>query len=72
MMSRDSMRRLAMRSARVLALAGVGLCGLAFAAAVLPRGDDPGAENVAPPTQDKPEEAPTGFDDPPATNGYVE
>jgi CxxC motif-containing protein (DUF1111 family) len=68
MMSRDSMRRLAMRSARVLALAGVGLCGLAVAAAVAPRGGPHERGKLA---AQSPEEAPTGFDDPPVSNGFT-
>jgi CxxC motif-containing protein (DUF1111 family) len=70
MMSHDSMRRLAMRSARVLpALAIVGLCGLAFAAAVSPRSGLPVTGKSIPPPQDKAEEAPAAFDD--QTNGHV-
>ncbi len=65
------MPRLAMRSA--LALAGVGLCGLALAAAVSPRGDDPAQPKAAPAVPNKrlagPEEAPAAFDD--KTNGFI-
>jgi CxxC motif-containing protein (DUF1111 family) len=69
MMSRDLMRRLVTRSA--LSLAGVGLCGLALAAAVSPRRDEAAPAKAAPSkAPDGPEEAPAAFDD--KTNGFTQ
>jgi hypothetical protein len=72
MTSHNSVRRLSLRSALAVAVAGVGLGGLALAGAALPRADAQGPGNAAPPPRGKAEEAPAGFDDPPATNGYVD
>src|SRR4051794_5549549 len=71
MMSCDSMRRLAMRPGRVLALAGVGLGVLTFAVALSSRGDSAEPKKAAPTAKGKAEEAPTGYDDPPVSNGYT-